>query len=582
MNIDIIGNTLSNMSPSGFMNPWIDLASSYAPRTIVSALELCEFLYVNDSTYRKASERIVNYFITDLKFTGQAEEERKKFEKLIVDDFDMYGSLHAVGNDYMCYGNAFATISLPFTRVLICSKCRRETNIEHVNFSYEAESGNFVTYCPKCQGDTKHFAKDYKKKDSKGIKLVRWNPKHITLKANRLTHHVEYYTEVPQEVKTGVLNNDPFFLKTTPLPFLQAIRKQTQFKFKDNHVHHLKEPYLAGLWLGGWGLPAILSSFKNFFRLQVLRRYNEVLMTDYIVPLRIISPSQGNYTEGNSIYNNLMRNWVQQMQDAVVRHRQDGTDWNFFPFPVTYQAVGGEGRQLAPVDHIKDEEDRMLNGRGIPPELYRSTMTLQAAPIGLRVFERGWSHLVRGMNLLAQDCVSKIASYMGSGDYECELESVKIIDDIENKAWRLQAMTANILSKETAMGAMGIDDPNTEYKKILEEQRVEAEEARKMQQDQEMAQMGLLDQTDASGQPGDGQVTPENVTQEADQMARQLLQMPDADRRRQLNSIRQNNDTLHALILKKMDQLRTQARSMGMQQALPQVVQNTPLPGAGA
>jgi hypothetical protein len=207
----------------------------------------------------------------------------------------------------------------------------------------------------------------------------------------------------------------------------------------------LREPYLAGLWLGGWGLPAILSSFKNFFRLQVLRRYNEVLMMDYIVPLRIISPSQGNYAEGNSIYNNLMRNWVSEMQDAVVRHRQDGTDWNFFPFPVTYQAVGGEGRQLTPVDLIKDEEDRMLNGRGIPPELYRSTMTLQAAPISLRVFERGWSSLVRGFNLLAQDCVSKVSSYMGSGDYECELESVRIIDDIENKAWRLQAMSAKKL-----------------------------------------------------------------------------------------------------------------------------------------
>lgn len=575
MNIDVLGNNMGT-GPSGFMNPWIDLASSYAPRTIVSALELCEFLYVNDSTYRKASERIINYFLTDLKFIGQADEERRKFEKIMKNDFDLMGTLQSVGNDFMCYGNSFCTISLPFTRVLICSKCRREVNIEHVNFKYDANDGNFLTYCPKCGGDTKHFVKDYKKKDSRAIKLVRWNPKHITIKANRLTHHVEYYTEVPQEIKTGVLSGDEFYLKTTPLPFLQAIKKQSLFKFKANHVHHLREPYLSGLWLGGWGLPAILSSFKNFFRLQVLRRYNEVLMMDYIVPIRIISPTQGNYTDGNSIYNNLMRNWVEQMQDAVVRHRADGTDWNFFPFPVTYQAVGGEGRQLAPVDQIRDEEDRMLNGRGIPPELYRSTMTLQAAPISLRVFERGWSNLIRGLNLLAQDCVSKISSYIGSGDYECELESVKIIDDIENKAWRLQAMSANLLSKETAMSPMGIPNPTEEFKKILEEQRREQEESQKMQEEMEMSQMGLINPEDPNGQSGDGQVTPENVNQEADQIARQLLEMPEADRRRQLTSIRNNNDTLHALVLKKMDQLRNQARSIGMQQALPEVVQNTP------
>lgn len=579
MNFDSIGGNIMGApsSPSGFMNPWIDLASSYAPRTIVSALELCEFLYVNDSTYRKASERIVSYFLTDLKFMGQADEERKKFEKLITNDFDLIGSLQSVGNDFMCYGNSFATISLPFTRVLICSECKRETNIEHINFSYESDNGSFITYCPKCGTDKKHFAKDYKKKDSKGIKMIRWNPKHITIKANRLTHHVEYYTEIPQEIKTGIANNDPFFLKTTPLPFLQAVKKQTQFKFKQNHVHHLKEAYLSGLWLGGWGLPSVLSSFKNFFRLQVLRRYNEVLMMDYIVPIRIISPSQGNYADGNSIYNNMMKNWVNEMQQAVVRHRSEGTDWNFFPFPVNYQAVGGEGRALAPVDQIKDEEDRMLNGRGIPPELYRSTMTLQAAPISLRVFERGWSGLVRGLNLLAQDCVTKISSYMGSGDYECELESVRIIDDIENKAWRLQAMSANLLSKETAMAPMGITDPGQEFKKILEEQRRESDESLKMQEEQQMAEMGLVSNEDPNAQGG-GQVTPENVTQEADQMARQLLEMPETDRRRQLNSIRQNNDTLHALVLKKMDQLRNQARSVGMQQALPEVVQNMPIP----
>jgi len=577
MNIDIIGG--KNGISTGFMNPWVDLASSYAPRTINSALELCEFLYVNDSTYRKASERIVNYFLTDLKFSGQSDDERKKFEKLITEDFDLAGSLQAIGNDFMCYGNSFATVSLPFTRVLVCSKCKRETNIEHVDFKYNPDDGSFITYCGKCTSDTKHIARDYKKKDSKAIKIIRWNPKHITIKANRLTHNVEYYTEIPNEIKTGVLNNDKFFIKTTPLPFLAAIKNQTQFKFKQGHLHHMKEPYLSGLWLGGWGLPAILSSFKNFFRLQVLRRYNEVLMMDYIVPLRIISPAQGNYTEGNSIYNNLMKNWVQEMQDAVVRHRQDGADWNFFPFPVTYQAVGGEGRNLAPVDLIKDEEDRMLNGRGIPPELYRSTMTLQAAPISLRVFERGWSSLVRGLNLLAQDCVSKVSAYMGSGDYECELESVRIIDDIENKAWRLQAMTANLLSKETAMRPMGVSDPIGEYQKILEEQRKMEDMSRKMQEEAQMAQMGLVSEEDpqSGSQGAGGGATPQDVNQQADQTARELLQMPEADRRRQLTSIRQNNDTLHALVLKKMDQLRTQARSMGMEQAMPEVVQNVPL-----
>jgi hypothetical protein len=561
-------------------NPWEDLASNYAPNTIVSALELCEFLYINDSTYRRASERIVNYFLTEFKLEGQAGEEMDKFYELLEHDFDMMGTLQAIGFDFAAYGNSFSTISFPFVRSVRCPKCKAERNIGHMHeYDFDFETGKINTKCPKCGFEGGHTIHDYKKRDSKAIKMIRWNPKLMTLKANRLTHDIEYWSEVPPEIKQGVKNKDKFYLRTTPKVFLDAIRQDKNFKFNNGHVYHMKEPHLAGLWLGGWGLPSILSSFKNFFRLQILRRYNEALMMDYIVPLRIISPAQGAYQDGNSIYNNLMREWKSQMVDAVERHRVDGTDWNFFPFPVNYQAVGGEGRQLSPVEMIDSEEDRLLNGRGIPPELYRSTMTLQAAPIALRVFERTWSSLVRGFNQIAQSSCDSISKYMGSGDYECEVESVKIIDDLENKAWRLQAMAAGQLSKETAMAPMGIRDVAEEFKKVLDEQRREQEMSQEVQQEMEMSQMGLGQQEEGQqGEENGGGVTPENINAQGDQMARQLLQMPESERRRQLHMISQQNEALHAVILNRMDKLRNQARSVGMESAMGEVIQNAPPP----
>jgi hypothetical protein len=561
-------------SKVGPANPWEDLASNYAPRTIVSALDLCEFLYINDPTYKRASERIVNYFLTQFKLGGQSDEEVRKFEKLLLEDFDMMGSLQAAGFDFMCYGNSFTTITFPFVRTLQCKQCKTERNIKHVpEFEYDLSTGKIKTYCPKCKTDTVHEIIDYKKKDSKAIKLIRWNPKTITIRANRLTHDVEYWTQVPAEIKQGVKVKDRFTMLTTPKPFLEAARQDKSFKFNPSHIFHMKEPHLAGLWLGGWGLPSILSSFKNFFRLQILRRYNEALMMDYIVPLRIISPAQGSYQEGNSIYNNMMNQWKEKMQEAVIRHREDGTDWNFFPFPVNYQAVGGEGRQLAPVDLIEREEDRLLNGRGIPPELYRSTMTLQAAPIALRTFERTWSSLVRGFNLLGQHCTDAISKYMGAGDFEYEIESVKIIDDIENKHWRLQAMAAGQLSKETAMAPMGVTDVAEEFKKILDESRREQEMSEEAQREMQMAQMGLGQEDEGGQDESAGGATPENVNAHGDQIARELLQMDEATRRRELQAIAKSDEVLHAVVLKKMQMLRTQARSVGQQQAMPQVLQ---------
>jgi hypothetical protein len=491
------------------------------------------------------------------------------------------GNLQAIGYDFSTYGNSFSTISFPFVRSVQCPKCKAERNINHIpNFDYNLETGKIDTKCPKCQFEGGHHINDYKKKDSKSIKLVRWNPKLITIKANRLTADMEYWTEVPPEIKQGIKSKDRFYLTTTPKAFLEAVRLDKNFKFNKGHIHHMREPHLAGIWLGGWGLPSILSSFKNFFRLQTLRRYNEALMVDYIVPLRIISPAQGSYAEGNSIYNNIMREWKSQMQGAVERHRVDGTDWNFFPFPINYQAVGGEGRAFSPVEMIDSEEDRVLNGKGIPVELYRSTMTLQAAPIALRVFERSWSSLVRGFQQIAQQSSDAISKYMGSGDYECEIESVKIIDDIENKSWRLQAMAAGQLSKETAMSPMGIKDVAEEFKKVLDEQRREQEMSQEVQQEMEMSQMGL-GQTEEGQQDENSGVTPENINAQGDQIARQMLQMPEAERRRQLQAISQQNEALHAVVLKRMDVLRNMARSQGMEQAMPQVVEQAPPPQGG-
>jgi len=559
------------------IDPWDDVASEYAPQDIPSALELCEFLYINDSTYREASERIVNYFLTRLLMKGQSDKEEDEMLNTLNKDINIMDSLQAMGFDWMCYGNSFISMSFPFTRTLKCEKCDLERNIKHVEkYSYDLKTGGVKTFCAKCGSDRAHKINDYKRKKTSEIGIVRWDPKNMSIRANRLTKDVEYTTKIPSEVKAGIKKGDKFYVATTPLGIMEAARQDKEFKFDKGKILHHREQFLSGLWLGGWGLPSILSSFKNFFRLQILKRYNESLMLDFIIPLRIISPSQGSYQEGNSIYNNLMGEWRENMTKAVTRHRSGNTDWNFFPFPITYQAVGGEGRQLAPTDMIDKEEDRLLSGRGIPPELYRTSMTLQAAPVGLRLFERSWQHLVQFFNKTAQFVANSTSQYLGGGEYEIEMESVKILDDLENKAWRLQAMSAGQLSKRTAMRPMGIYDPKDEFKQVLEEQRMEQEISQEMQREMEMSQMGLGQQQQGQGgQGGEGEATPGDIYAEGDAKARELVVMDETTRRRELHALSKTNETLHAIVLKRLDQLRNEARSMGMPQALQQVAQGT-------
>ena len=486
-----------------------------------------------------------------------------------------------VGNGILtgnCYGNSFSSIHLPFKRVLRCARCSDEHAIDDTKrpFKFDTSDFSFHRHCPKCKEITQHMVQDYRNVDSKKIRLVRWDPKQITIEPNEITGENRYWLNIPSRIASKVRQGDPYILSTIPWTFIAAIKKQQKYRFKPEAIYHLREASLAGLFLSGWGIPSILSAFKNFFRLQVMLRYDETLMMDYIVPLRILCPETLSIPMGNDFVTVNMQNFIQDAEGAIRKHRIDGCDWTFFPYQVKYQAVGGEGQQLSmsTKDVIAQEEDRLLQIRGVPSELYRGTLSLQSAPVALRLFERTHSPLVSGFNNLLQWMGSTVARYLDHGTIEAELQPVTIADNVEDKQWRIQAAMAGAISKATGLGALAID-PKEENKLINQEQLDAQQQSQKAQQDAQMASMSLGDQQQGSsfqgGQQGGG-MTPTDVEAQGDEMARQLLdpQMPEANRRQQLSSLRETNPTLHAVVLKKMEQLRNQAgtagRSAGLQQ----------------
>ena len=330
----------------------------------------------------------------------------------------------------------------------------------------------------------------------------------------------------------------------------------------------MKDTTIAGIDLRGWGVPSVLTAFRNFFRLQILHRQDETISLEYIAPLRLLSPKQGGYVEGNTILNTSMSNWMENMAGMVQRHRDDaGATWNFLPVPAEYQAVGGEGLALSPTEQIQNEEDRMLNAVNVPPEFYRGSLTIQAAPVALRLFESSHSYLVDNYDDILQWVADDTASFMGSGEFDVEQEKANVVDDIDNKMWRLQAAAAELLSEETAFNPMGINSKE-EYDKIIEQQKMKARKTEEAEREMATEAMTLEQQPgDESGQGGGG-ATPMDVESQGDQLARELLGMPEGDRRRRLQDIKAQSPTLHSVVKERMNQLRTEARSVGQDQNL--------------
>jgi len=152
------------------------------------------------------------------------------------------------------------------------------------------------------------------------------------------------------------------------------------------------------------------------------------------------------------------------------------------------------------------------------------------------------------------------------------MQPPSLADDIETKQMKLQLAAANQLSRQVALTPLGIDPEADEDQRLQEQQRLD-EKTRKIQEESQQKQM-LQQQVQSqpmqaagAGMSGvDGaSTTPQDLHGQADQIAKQLLSMPESQRRSEMSKIRKSDETLWALVKSKMEQTRTEGESQGRQ-----------------
>lgn len=180
----------------------------------------------------------------------------------------------------------------PFYRVLKCTVCKSSAvRIENIDYQFRFSDLAFHARCPHCQRVTRHMVHDYPDPNPDRIRLKRWDPNRMFIEYNDITGDCEYWLDIEPLVAGKISAGDRFIINTTPWGFIQAVHRKQRYRFNKEYLFHMKESCIAGIPLRGWGMPSILCSFKNFFRLQIMLRYDETLMMDYIVPIRLVSPA---------------------------------------------------------------------------------------------------------------------------------------------------------------------------------------------------------------------------------------------------------------------------------------------------
>ena len=481
-----------------FPDPFLDVASQNMPETIRNALSWSEYIWNVFGTYRMSMERVVSYFLTDIEISGDvSDDEKSKYNEFLTDSLHIMDFLQNMMRDRMCYGNAFGSVIVPFRRFLMCPKTgdlyplRVVYNNNRFNFNWN-ENFEFVATCPKTGWRGPWKVVDKAEDEEEQLSLKRWSPHEIEILHDPYTDETSYLWRIPEDYKRLIRKGHLFHLERVSEEVLKAIKHNHMFRFNDDAIFHMKEPTLAGVRNRGGGLPRSLINFRQIYYVQVLRRFNEAIALDYVVPFRLITPApRGGGSAGGMPSQDPMMfynagDFRSQVKNMINRRRRDPASWQILPFPVNYQMVGGDANQLAPRELMDQGLETLLNESGTPVELYKGSLSVQAAPGALRLFESTWRNMLQEANSLVQWILSNISQIMSWEPVEGSLTRVTIADDMNKQMAALQLMMGQQLSGSSGLKAVGYDW-DTEQRLLAEEAQKQQELQARMQEEMEQA-----------------------------------------------------------------------------------------------
>jgi predicted transcriptional regulator len=603
------------------------------PRNYRNALQWCEYLFGCSGTYRSAQERIIAYFLTEVEISSQdkgetiSDEEKDRWTSLLTDTVEILPKMYALGLDCACYGNAYASLLLPFKRFLspqdnpgvMYAFKEAASNPDKFKLQYDASQNRFSGLDPSRDGKSCLFKViDMPDDLERTLKIKIWPVQQIEVIHDPWSNECSYIWRIPEEYRREIRRGNMHVLERAPQPILDAVHKNGWFLFDKDALYHMREPTLSGVRHRGHGISRTLINFRDIYHTAVLDKQNESISLDYVTPFRVLTPdtrSTSGGVGGGAQADPLMGfnlGMFRGATESMLRaRRRDPARWNVLPYPLKYQALGGDAQQFAPTELIDQAYDKLLNASKVPPDMYRGTLALQVAPVALRLFEAIHLPMVTANNQFLKWFATAAVKILKLSAVKLAMQRVTHADNFDLKMLMMQLYMGQQVSGETALQQLGL--------KWKDQQRMIAEEAGFTQQIQadvqdEMSQAAIGEQI-AKGQqagaaggaagPGMGGAgmqqgmpqggggggggagggngmlgaTPGPVSQylssgsqstalnemeeDADSLAQGLAGLPSSQQISELRALKQKNPVMHSLVSSKRKDTQSKARSAG-------------------
>jgi len=542
-----------------YSNPFYGVPMQFLPQNMDTMLWWSNHFLFRFPFYRTVLGRVANYFITSLKIECDDSDARRKYEETFK-ELEWKQTLGMTGLNLLAYGNMYGSVTQGFERFLICPKCQKTSNIEKVETYEFNEEHEYVLQCKGCKCKGKHEVLDKPSRDLKKINVTFWNPRQVAVRYEDTTGESEYYWMIPQEyIQKVTQKNNKFYSKKTPKVIYDSIKQKKPLAFNEKNFVHLKVPTPAGIPTDGRAIPHCIYLFDDFFMLKVLERYNQALMFDDIVPFRVfaMADAQSNPQQNSVLFQNA-NDWKANVQRMIDARKRDPGAFHVFPFTLNYQQLGADGKHLAPTDLHQTVMGNILNALNIPQELYAMNLQTQAMGPALRLFENSWSFMIDIYNSMLQKIGETISRVSGLPKAKISLTPVTLSDDIERKSIIGQLVSSNSIARSELLGLYSFD-----FREQMRKKQEEDEITRELQEEQAAKQ-----QVQAAAMGGQqGGSSPQDILEQASEIAQQLFPLDGAQRRAKLQQLKAQDQTLYSAVKQALKETDSGAKSNGLNAA---------------
>lgn len=435
-----------------YPDPFFNLANQYLPTNLQDTFRWCRFYFYRNSTIQTIVVKLATYSMTDVVVEEQNPGIRGRWEELLLEKLAYNTFRVNVGLDYHCFGNAFVSIAFPFVKILRCRQCGRSTMAGKADYEYT--NFQFRLTCAHCGYIGMADVDDHYVRAADRIRLVRWNPEYLDIETNEVSATSVYHLNLPTSFYNDLAAGRKELVETTPQKFLDAAKDRRSVAFSADNLFHMKRASISGEY-PGWGVGRLMPVLQDAFYLQLMRRAQEAILAEHIVPLRILYPEVS--AAGNPLEMVSMSRWKAEMTSELNRWRKDPNLIPLASMPVGYQRVGGDGRQILLVPELETMNKLLCNAMGMPAELIFGGVSWSGSNVSLRMMENDFLRYNEQQLSLLRWTIHKLSLYLDWTSPTATFKPFKMADDLQRMSFFSQLKQSGDLSRRSLVTYAGFD-----------------------------------------------------------------------------------------------------------------------------